>query len=324
MRLSQIVQKLRKEIEGGKKVDIIEAYYGILCENAEELSKTNEFFYLPLNNIFTVVSRIDFSSIDESERNTTLQNLIRNIINAHYEEKETLMILQNIDITDLQLTYEDIHSILGLFTNCQILNQFYNLYKDEQQLPEIDYDLRLKEKDNDIEKLKQQIIMLKTAEKSKYKTDHKEPEKYEKNIFKACELGKLESVQRLIGTGVIKKNIKDSDNLTPLYYACKNGHLPILDYLVGKGFSPYGKDDNGNTLLHIASLNGHLPIVKYLVCKGCSTNAKNKIGNTPLHMASMNGHDEVATFLISKGSNRYAKNKDGKIPAELKSKMIYF
>ena len=58
----------------------------MLSENVEELSKNENFFHLPLKNIFSVISRIDFNSIDEFDDGfEILQNIIRNTIQEHYE-----------------------------------------------------------------------------------------------------------------------------------------------------------------------------------------------------------------------------------------------
>ena len=141
MSVEQVVEKLKNEINERNRKDIIDNLEEMLSENVKEISKNENFFQLPLKNIFSVISKINFNSIGESDdRYEILQNIIKNTINSHYEEKETLLILQNVDISQLSLSYEKIISILGLFTNCPILKQFYNLHNEKQQLPENDYE----------------------------------------------------------------------------------------------------------------------------------------------------------------------------------------
>ena len=107
MELEEVVQKLKKEIDGSNQVDVIEDLQNILVRNVEELSKNNEFFTLPLKIIFSVISKVDFSTIDENDDiKIIIKDIIQKTVNKHFEEKETLMILQNIDITNLSLSYE--------------------------------------------------------------------------------------------------------------------------------------------------------------------------------------------------------------------------
>ena len=68
------------------------------------------------------------------------------------------------------------------------------------------------------------------------------------------------------------------------------------------------------TPLHIASKNGHLPIVEYLISKGANIEAKDYLDNTPLHCASCEQDYEIVEFLVSKGANKNAKNKYGMTP----------
>ena len=87
----QIVEKLKKEINKRNRKDAIDNLEEMLSENVEELSKNEKFFYIPLKNIFSVISKVNIKSIDESGNGfEILQNIIKNTINAHYEEKETL------------------------------------------------------------------------------------------------------------------------------------------------------------------------------------------------------------------------------------------
>ena len=56
MKTQQIVQKLVEEIQGKNQNDTISGFEELLSENIEELSKNENFFNLPLKNIFSVIS----------------------------------------------------------------------------------------------------------------------------------------------------------------------------------------------------------------------------------------------------------------------------
>ena len=71
-----------------------------------------------------------------------------------------------------------------------------------------------------------------------------------------------------------------------------------MKYLVGKGASVQGKDDEGLQPLHHASREGHLEIVKYLVSTG---QIDKKMGNEAINVALREGKAKVAKYLTSQG-----------------------
>ena len=180
MTIQEIVQKLKEEINGKNNKEIIESYETQLSkENIEELSKNEEFFKLPLKNIFSLISQVDFNSIEENEKIIEIiQNIIKNIINKHFDEKETILILQNLNIKPNLFSYEEIFSLFELITNCPLLFTFCNLYKEHNKLGvDLDYEYELEQKDKEIEIIHQTI--------KKYEL----PDDFEIDIFKACKEG---------------------------------------------------------------------------------------------------------------------------------------
>ncbi|MCK4265418.1 ankyrin repeat domain-containing protein [Candidatus Babeliales bacterium] len=69
--------------------------------------------------------------------------------------------------------------------------------------------------------------------------------------------------------------------------------------------------------LHYAAKFGHLPLVTLFVEKGAEVNSKNCVFNTPLHLAVRENNYRVAVFLIWKGANPLAKNILGKTALDL-------
>ena len=94
--------------------------------------------------------KVDFNEIDDRIIEI-LQNIINNLIKAHFEEKETILILQNLNITGVYLSLDEIFSLLKLITNCPILVILCNLYQEQKKLPEKDYEHELHEKDQIIQ-----------------------------------------------------------------------------------------------------------------------------------------------------------------------------
>ena len=55
--------------------------------------------------------------------------------------------------------------------------------------------------------------------------------------------------------------------MRPLHYACKDGHLTIVEYLIDKGAQIEVVDEENYTPLHYACAKGHLDVIKYLQSK---------------------------------------------------------
>ena len=325
MSVKQVVENLKKEIKEKNRKDAIDSMEEILSENVQELLKTKIFFQLPLKNIFSVVSKINFNSIDECDNGfEVLQNIIKNTINAH-DEKETLLIFYYINshFNTYDVSYESIFSLIALFTKCSFFQYFNKLYLEEKQLPTKDYDYEIDQAEQEIGKLEQQLkVCEQEIERQRQKLKaYEKPNDLELDIFKACKEGKLSSVKWLIEydnvdkTKSVRKNnykLQFFEGDTPIHIASKNGHLPIVQYLIED--QKVDKDIKGSedrTPLHYASEQCHLPIVQYLISKDAKIESKDTDGWTPLQYASLNGKTEIVKYLVSKGANKNYKNSDG-------------
>ena len=162
---NEFVKKL-EEVNGKNDETVIKSYEIELSKNIEELSNNENFFNLPLKSILSIISKVDFSKFpDNIKIKEIIQNIIINLIDKHFNEKETILILQNLNIETIPFSYEEIFSILELITNCPVLVNFCNFYKDQIILPFKDYEYEIQQKNKEIEKLKQKIhVALKDEE----------------------------------------------------------------------------------------------------------------------------------------------------------------
>jgi ankyrin repeat protein len=104
-------------------------------------------------------------------------------------------------------------------------------------------------------------------------------------------------------------NAKDKYNRAPLYMAAENGHVGVVELLVGRGAKVDTKCSiaydslstekaSGWTSLHVAAFNGYLDIVKILVNKDKSlANINDSIGRTPAGLAASRGQVGIVEFL---------------------------
>ena len=189
MNIEEIINKLGEEIKGKKNEEVIHQYESDLRKNFEKISNNEKFFNLPLKNIFSIISKVEFDFIEENDKMIeTIQNIIKNVINKHFEEKETILILQNLNLTSISFSLEEIFSLLELIRNCPILVSFCHLYKEQNKEVDLDYEYELQQKEQEIDNLKQGIY-------HGFPPITVKPNDFEPNIFIACQKGKLTSVQ---------------------------------------------------------------------------------------------------------------------------------
>ena len=75
-------------------------------------------------------------------------------------------------------------------------------------------------------------------------------------------------------------------------------------------------NQHDQTALYVAARNGHLPVVKFLVQQGADVNAAQKTKSTPLHAASYYCHYQVVEYLVACGCNCTIKNSFGLTAAQ--------
>ena len=94
---------------------------------------------------------------------------------------------------------------------------------------------------------------------------------------------------------------RDSDQITPLHYACIYGHSEVAIALMERGTDIDARNDWQRTPLHCACIYGHSEVAFALVERRADIDAKDEYQRTPLHWASEYGHSKVAIALIERG-----------------------
>ena len=120
-------------------------------------------------------------------------------------------------------------------------------------------------------------------------------------LMYASRFGNLEIVQILLQNGA---NIdhKGMYGKTPLMQACRYEYLDIVKLLLQNGANIHEKDDHNETSIFYACRVGNLEIVKFLLENGANINETDDLNETPLFYASQHRHLELVQFLIQNGA----------------------
>ena len=103
----------------------------------------------------------------------------------------------------------------------------------------------------------------------------------------------------------IDREMKNEQNLTPLLYACSEGKLPIVKYLIEKqNVRTDATDQNKHDVLQLACRLGHLDIVEYL-CEERSygdflKQNKYECSQCPLCIAAEAGQLNIVQYFVEK------------------------
>ncbi|KAH0792515.1 serine/threonine-protein phosphatase 6 regulatory ankyrin repeat subunit A-like isoform X1 [Histomonas meleagridis] len=121
-------------------------------------------------------------------------------------------------------------------------------------------------------------------------------------IHYACAFGQLEMVHYFWSKGISFNDSITGPYKIPMYMACANGHLDIVDFMMNKGVDPNVEDGSGLCAIHHACIGGHAAIVHYLLEKGVDKNRPNRCSCTPMILASRHGSLSVIKELVKAGA----------------------
>ncbi|XP_066894206.1 palmitoyltransferase ZDHHC13 isoform X2 [Kogia breviceps] len=97
---------------------------------------------------------------------------------------------------------------------------------------------------------------------------------------------RLDLVKFYISKGAVVDQLGGDLNSTPLHWAIRQGHLPMVILLLQYGADPTLIDGEGFSSIHLAVLFQHMPVIAYLISKGQSVNMTDVNGQTPLMLSA--------------------------------------
>lgn len=151
-------------------------------------------------------------------------------------------------------------------------------------------------------------------------------EKYS-NFFYSIKSGDLKELKKLLSESNNIFQIKPY-NQSLLLLATLEDNLPMVRYLIERGFNPNEGDEDNYTPLHACAENNFYLTAKYLLHHNANPNIGDKNGNTPLLKAIMHWDKNLETIkvLLDGQANPYQENKSGmsafSLAVEMKSDAI--
>ena len=132
------------------------------------------------------------------------------------------------------------------------------------------------------------------------------------DLCRACSLGDLSAVLRLVVLGHADVNMSCAHGESPLFIACEKGHILVARLLQLNGADVNKADSEGASPLTIASFMGNTDIVKFLLENGGDPNQPMRDNTRPLYLACQQSHKDVAALLLAHGSLINESNDSGR------------
>ncbi|XP_039257376.2 palmitoyltransferase ZDHHC17-like [Styela clava] len=142
-----------------------------------------------------------------------------------------------------------------------------------------------------------------------------DPEEYSNwDIVKATQYGILPRCKELVEGGYDVRS-PDAENITLLHWAAINNRQDIARYYISAGavVDVLGGDLMA-TPMHWAIREGHLPMVVLLMQYGADPNVRDAEGCASIHVAVQCSHSNIVAYLIAKGVDPDLYDANGKTP----------
>lgn len=121
------------------------------------------------------------------------------------------------------------------------------------------------------------------------------------DAVKATQYGALERVRELVDSGAVDVNDPDEDGVSLLHWAAINNRREIATFLLERGADVRAVGGElKSSPVHWAVRQGHLPMVVLLVRHGADPTVLDAEGCNCLHLAAQLGHTAVAAYLVAK------------------------
>ncbi|VDM94940.1 unnamed protein product [Thelazia callipaeda] len=139
-------------------------------------------------------------------------------------------------------------------------------------------------------------------------------------ILIACEEGNLAGLDQLAVLYRISLNLSNRMGETAMHIGAGAGQFDVVHYLHMNGAALDASDIRGDTPLFWAARNGHANIVNYLINEeNVDINTLNKSDESVLHVATRHAHFESVLLLLERGIDQCARDEHGETALHIAS-----
>ena len=274
---------------------------------AEKFIQTEFFSKLPLQNIFTYLKNLNFTQLNMEEENFI--TIFTNILKYHGKENESILLLQYINLDYFGFPLDFYINIFKLFKYSQICSKLAELYVIDEVTISKDYEYEITSRDNKIQKLKEEVLILDNEIKNIKLLPHYIPIEYD--LINAVKKNNLNIVKTIIEQDEPSQDIKNK----AVNEAAKYGYMDILLYLTQKNPLITPKDEYSKAAITYAAQNGQLEAVKHFVeVVGTYKEEYDKNSDTTVHYASAYGHFDIIDYLYGRDNGIGYDDSDGFSP----------
>ncbi len=137
-------------------------------------------------------------------------------------------------------------------------------------------------------------------------------------LLQLCAAGQAAEVQRMLDLRETHVNFQwGKERSHAVQAAAFQGHVAVLEVLLGFGAEVDSPNSGGNTALMLAARQGHAKAVATLLEAGARPDLTNVLGQTALHLAVAGNHVGVADLLLAAGADPGVDDAAGLSPWSL-------
>ena len=140
----------------------------------------------------------------------------------------------------------------------------------------------------------------------------------------AVKIGDVDYVNKLIVEERPFLNHSDTHGRSLLYWACRYGHIEIVQLLFEHSVNINSSDRDDITPLHIACIHEHYDVVKYLLANGVILHMVDNNNCSPLHYAVYYGCEQTVWELLKYDFDIKLEDINGNTPVSLANDNIYY
>ena len=135
------------------------------------------------------------------------------------------------------------------------------------------------------------------------------------SIFRACRLGELEEVRRIVNSHEEMATAEDDDYDTLLHIGVYSGNEQLVRYLINELSIPVNSINNFRmTPLHYAVSNSDIVTTTLLINSGAYVDVQDVSGKTPLIHACCLNKADIVQLLLDRGSSTRTFDSSGDSP----------